>query len=140
MIDLMGLYDLADEDNIVIDEYPMQHHLSFSIMDLDGDCYIAIDPFKLGSAQQEKMVLAHEIGHCETGSFYNRFSGFDIRKRHENRADKWAIIHLVPEDELNEAVSAGLTELWELADYFDVSLDFMRKAVHWYKHHNMDCS
>ena len=137
-MNLTELYDLADADNIIIDEFPMQTRKAFSVMDLDGDCYIAIDPFQLESAQEERIVLAHEIGHCETGSFYNRYATCDIRKKHENRADKWAIKHLVPQDELYEAVSAGFVETWELAEIFDVPPEFMARAIHWYQHHNMD--
>ena len=41
-------------------------------------------------------LFAHELGHCETGSFYNRYAKLDVRQQHENRADKWAIRRLVP--------------------------------------------
>ena len=37
------------------------------------------------------MKLAHELGHCCTGSFYNQWATADCRRRHENVADKWAI-------------------------------------------------
>lgn len=135
---LNALYDLADRENIVIDEYPMRNHVSLSLMDLDGNCYVAIDPLHLDSAQSEKIILAHEVGHCMTGSFYNKYAACDIRKRHENHADKWSFASLVPENELNEAVSAGFTEVWQLAEYFDVPQKFMARACHWYRFHNMD--
>lgn len=136
---LNALYDLADRENIVIDEFPMEHQVSFSLMDIeDGSCYIAIDPLQLDSSQSEKLILAHEMGHCMTGSFYNRYAACDIRKRHENHADKWAFANLVPEKELNEAVSAGFTEIWQLAEYFDVPPKYMARACHWYRNHNMD--
>ena len=91
---------------------------------------------------QERTQLAHEIGHCETGSFYSRYVKVDSRQRHENRADKWAIHKLIPSDRLNEAVSQGHTEIWELAEYFEVTEDFMRKAVCYYTHGNLatECS
>lgn len=73
-----------------------------------------------------------------TGSFYNRHSGLDVRQKHENHADKWAIEEMIGEDALNEAVSEGNTELWQLADYFNVSEAFMKKAVCWYKFGNLD--
>ena len=136
----MELYELAEAEDVVIDEFPMRKRVSFSLMDLDGDCYIAIDPFRLDSAQAEKVVLAHELGHCETGSFYNRYAACDVRKRHENRADKWSFSKLVSKEELEEAVSAGFTEIWQLAEYFDVPCEYMAKACHWYKYHNMDFS
>ena len=110
---------------------------SLSYQDSDGECYIAMDPRHLFTLAEEKVRLAHELGHCETGSFYNRYATCDIREKHEHRADKWAIQELVPADELNKAVASGCTELCNLADYFDVTEDFMRKAICWYKHGNL---
>lgn len=107
-------------------------------MDSDCSCYIAIDPLKLENIQDEKLKLSHELGHCCTGSFYNRFATCDVRRKHENRADKWAIEKLIPIDRFDEAVANGYTEIWLLAEYFDVSIDFMRKAACWYIHGNLD--
>lgn len=106
-------------------------------MDSDGACYIAIDPFKLKSAKDEALKLAHELGHCCTGSFYNQWAACDVRQKHENRADKWAIEKLVPKREFKEALAAGISDIWSLAEFFDVSEDFMRKAICWYIHGNM---
>ena len=107
------------------------------MIDEDGRCYIAIDPTKITSGADEKTKIAHELGHCVTGSFYNVYSSCDFRQRHEARADKWAIKRLLPEDELHDAVANGHTELWELADVFDVTIDLVRKAVSWYKYGNL---
>ena len=109
---------------------------SVSVLLDDGSCVIGIDCTKMTDSQ-EKTQLAHEIGHCETGSFYSRYVQVDSRQRHENRADKWAIQKLIPEDELDEAVANGCTELWELAEHFGVTEDFMKKAVCWYTNGNL---
>lgn len=108
---------------------------SFSVT-FDGSCAIAIN-HELLDPGEDKTALFHELGHCETGSFYNQYTPHDVRQKHENRADKWAIKKLVPKDELEEAVSAGYTEVWELAELFDVTEDFMRKAIYWHTHGNL---
>ena len=77
--------------------------------------------------------MAHEIGHCETGSFYNIYSPFDIRAAHERRADTRSYQMLVPHDELQAAVKRGLTEVWELADEFGVPCDYMAKAMEYWQ-------
>ena len=65
-------------------------------------------------------------------------SALDITaRRHENRADKWAIQKLIPVSELDDAVAEGCTELWELAERFGVTESFMRKAVCYYVHGNL---
>ena len=85
----------------------------------------------------EKVKLAHEMGHCVTGSFYNIYAACDVRQKHENRADKCAIEKLIPKDELNHSVRRGITEIWDLAEYFGVTEDFMRNAVCWYVNGNL---
>ena len=82
---------------------------------------------------QEKEALAHELGHCEYGGFYNRYSKYDIRAKAERRADKWAFARLVPYGRLMQAVRHGVTEVWDLAELFDVSCEFMQRAIAYYK-------
>lgn len=137
MTELLDLYKLAEQDGITVDCFDLGSREALSLMDLDGDCYIAVDPFKLESEKDERMKLAHEMGHCETGSFYNRFAARDIRQKHETRANKWAIEQLIPEEELDGAVADGCTDLYSLAEHFDVTVDFMRMAVCWYTHGNL---
>ena len=79
------------------------------------------------------VTLAHELGHCETGAFYNRYAARDIRQKYENRANKWAYKKLVPQDELAEACLQGYREPWELAEYFGVTEDFLRGALKYYQ-------
>ena len=135
---LVSLYQLAEAESISIEVFPLHSREALSYMDTDGTCYIAIDPEQLKSTQDETLKLAHEMGHCITGSFYNKWAVCDIRQKHEKRADKWAIEKLIPEDELKEALKCGYTAPWELAIHFDVSEAFMCKALHWYKYGNTD--
>lgn len=99
----------------------------------DGKCYIAIDPFSVKSTADGIAKLGHEIGHCMTGSFYNRYSPCDVRGRYEYRADKWAAHELIDPDELQEAVDGGCTKVWELAEHFNVPEDFIKRAVYIYQ-------
>lgn len=103
----------------------------------DRRCYIGMDYGVLEDEASRRVHLAHELGHCRTGAFYNRWAARDVRQKHEHRADKWAIKKLISEDELDEAVADGCTELWELAEHFGVSEEFMRKAVCWYTYGNL---
>ena len=137
MTSLLELYQIADQAHIEVDCFEMGKREAFSLMDEDGGCYIAIDPFKLTSETDEHMKLAHELGHCITGSFYNTSATCDVRRKHENRADRWAIRRLISAEELEAAVSAGYTEICDLAEYFGVPEDFMRKAVCLYTRGNL---
>lgn len=131
------LYAYADKHGIEVDWIDLAHAPSLSITLPDGTCCIAVNPWKMDTIEKEIVSMAHELGHCRTGSFYNRYALLDLVQRHENRADKWAVKHLVPVDQLDEAVADGCTELWQLADHFHVTEDFMRKAVCWHIHSNL---
>lgn len=76
-------------------------------------------------------------GKCATGSFYSIHTAIDSRQRHENKADKWAVKHLIPVENLDAAIASGCTEIWELAEYFGVTEQFVQKAVCYYVHRNL---
>ena len=128
---LNTLYNIAECNNIEVYSYALKQCESLSLL-YDGDCFIAIDPFALKSDADEKVKLAHEIGHCETGSFYNEYAVCDVRSKHEYTANKWAIKKLIPEDELKEACKF-CNNRWELSEHFGVPEDFMQKALDFYK-------
>lgn len=130
-MDLMSLYDLAERDGIIVNAFSLDGCESLAV-ELNGRCYIAIDPFKLKSTADEKTKLGHELGHGETGSFYNCHSCFDERQRNETRATRWAIRHLVPFDDMRMAMRDGCVTPWELAERFGVTEDFIRQAYGYY--------
>ena len=123
------LYQLAEQEGIPIIHLSVPLCGSVSLQQDNGRCYIGLDDMPI---TQERVHLAHELGHCLTGSFYNRYSPYDVRAKHEHRADKWAIHRLIPRESLEQAVAAGRCELWELAEYFEVTEEFINKAVNLY--------
>jgi len=127
----LDLLLLADDNGIIVDNFTLQQIPSISMED-DGRCYIAVDPRRLETAADERAHLAHELGHCMTGSFYNRYSKFDIRGKHERRANVWAIKQLIPPDKLCGCVKRGLREHWEIAEEFDVPAWFAAQAMEYY--------
>jgi hypothetical protein len=131
------LYVLAKQQNIEVIETNLPENGSLSIMDDSGNCYIGIDKSVMDGGALEIVHMADELGHCLTGSFYNRHTRFDVRQRHENRADKWAIRQTISVDDLDTAIASGYTEIWQLAEYFSVTEQFMRKAICLYVHGNV---
>ena len=136
-MEIQALYDIARQQNIEVFDYPMARCGSMSVMTDSGACYIGIDPSIKDGSTRERVHLSHELGHCVTGSFYNIYAAVDNRRRHENRADKWAIRQLIPVEALDDAIAGGCTEVWELAEHFGVTEDFIRKAVCCYVHGNL---
>ena len=134
---MQTLYALAEQKNIDVLTFPMALSGSMSVMSEDGKCAIGMDPRVQDDSVLERVHLSHELGHCITGSFYNIHAAIDHRRRHENRADKWAIKHLVPVDALDDAIAEGCTDYWSLAERFGVTERFIRKAVCYYVHGNL---
>ncbi len=122
------LYELAEENNIKVEGFPLKESRAVTIQ-LGDKCFVAIDTSVLCSPSEEKVCLAHELGHCQTGAFYNEYSALDERSRHEKRAERWAIERLVPLNELQEAIKNGCDDLQLLSYHFGVPMEFMYKAL-----------
>lgn len=136
-MELTQLYQLAEQENIPVLPFRLPQTGSMSVMDDAGRCYVGMDPSLRDGGVTERVHLSHELGHCMTGSFYSRYTAVDCRQRHENRANKWAIQALIPVEELDDAIAGGCTEIWELAERFQVTEEFIRKTVCWYVHGNV---
>lgn len=133
MIDTVSLYELADQRGYDVYWYTFDNPelVSMSVMDGD-DCAIAIDPFRLNCEADERYKMAHELGHCETGSFYNEYAACDLRAKHELRADRWAIKKLLPKEELYRAIYRNMAR-WEIAEEFNVPEVLVDKALEYYR-------
>ena len=136
-----SLYNLASVKKIPIDRNCPEELIAMSVKFPNGKMVISmLSSFDAAEEDQrlpytELECLAHELGHCMTDSFYAGCSPFDVRIKHEHRANKWAIRQIMPFDELCEAVKSGHRELWQLAEYFDVSTKFVEKAIAFHSSH-----
>lgn len=125
---LLEIYQDCNKNGIDIDYYPMKRAKALAF----PDGWIVVDVDKIENSVEEKEVIAHEEAHIVGGYFYNVYSNCDIKSRQERKAFVATIKKLVPLNELKEAVRCGITEHWELAEYFDVSDKFMLKAMEYY--------
>lgn len=106
-------------------------------IELDGKYSIFMDFDNIHTSAEELVLVAHEGGHITTGATHRLNSPYDLVEKHEHKADKWAVQKLISECALDEAVAKGYTEIWDLAEYFGVTEDFMKKAVCYYTHGNL---
>ena len=82
-MEIRALYDMAKQRNIEVLTCPMPENGSMSVMTDSGDCFVGMDPGVRDSGTRERVHLAHELGHCVTGSFYNIHAAIDHRQRHD---------------------------------------------------------
>ena len=126
------IYQEAEADGISVHFLHMEAQPSLSVPG-----HMAIDIEKLPTTAEESTAAVHEIGHINTGSFYNIYSPFNNRRKCENRADRNAIQRYINKDELLCLLKRGITQPWELAEYFGFTEDFIKKAICLYIHGNL---
>lgn len=138
MLETSTLYKYAEQSNATVMRSKLPVNGSLCIDTGEQSYYIGIDENMREGSAEHRTHLAHELGHCATGSFYNRYAACDVRQKHENCADRWMIEHLVPEEELMEQLRQQRGQVWELAEHFAVTEDLIKKALCWYLHGTLD--
>ncbi|MGE5585799.1 MAG: ImmA/IrrE family metallo-endopeptidase [Bacillota bacterium] len=79
-----------------------------------------------------RSVLAEELGHhfttvgCYVPEVWLHYADRLNAGRAEYRAARWAAAYLIPADKLCETLSRGTTDVWELADRFEVDEPLVR--------------
>ncbi|MCI5802422.1 MAG: ImmA/IrrE family metallo-endopeptidase [Oscillospiraceae bacterium] len=136
-MNLLDLYRFAEEKDISVDDFPM-HNRSLAVDFGGGEYGIALNESLLATSPEKKVALAHELGHCETASFYTLSNPLDLRRRHECRADRWAMRRLIPREDLENAIQSGVREVWDLAEYFGVTDEFMIKTIDYYRQQDLE--
>lgn len=105
-MELLDLYSFTERNNIKIMSYNLET-LNAVTIKLDK-YFIGINKNIIKSEKAEKLILAHEIGHCMTDHFYflkdinNPLYKQNIEKA-EREADDYAISLLVSPEEIMQA-------------------------------------
>ena len=132
-MELNELYELTEKENINV--------LKADLKNLNG-CYIHDDKIEptiiLNKYAIEKETIAEELGHHFKsvtpttpfkGDYYNKL----IRSINEFRAFKWYSDKLIPKDKFNMYIDKYKpTSIYELADYFNVSVEYATKVCELY--------
>ena len=92
-----------------------------------GNYAIFLDFTKIRSTRVLRSVCCHELGHAATGALHKVDSPYELVERNEYRANRWAAENYLTEEDFRCAFAAGCTELWQLAEYFDLP----EKDVQW---------
>ncbi len=125
---MTNLLNIAEYEEVEIHEIELPER----IKGLYYDNSIVINS-RLKTNKERKCVLAEELGHYFTsvGDILNL--KIESNRKQEIRARNWAIQKLVPFDELILAHQQGYVNVYELAEYFDVTEDFMKEAILFYQ-------
>lgn len=130
----MGRIDfrtIAEKNGIEIIGFPLPAAGSISV-ELNGRSYIGMDDSRSIPYAEEQARIGHELGHCLYGGFYTRRTPFDLKERHEVRADRWYIKKAIPRSTLLRLLEEGY-DAWEIAELLDTTEDYVRRAYYFYK-------
>lgn len=117
-----------------IDVIPFDHCPSAGATVRDGEWYaIFLDFLQIRSIQDLRGICLHELGHVATGALHKVDSPFETVERSEYRANRWASETYLTAKDFQEAFAAGYTELWQLAEYFDLPEDDVLRAFTYWK-------
>lgn len=85
------------------------------------------------STAEKLSIVAEEIGHYKTssGNILDQDSIANVKQ--ELQARRWAYEKVLPLDLVMKAITSGLTEVYDLAEYFDVTEIFMRECLKHYR-------
>lgn len=125
------LLAIAQKNHCHITENKTRSTISF-IMECDNEFYINIDSSKITSESEKRICLAHELGHCISGTTYTIYHSPYYRGSAEYLADYKACQLLMPIDQFLAVIHQGVVEKWDLAEHFNVPETFVKRAIEIY--------
>ena len=130
---MQQLLEIAEAENIAVEYKRFKSAINGMYLQMPDCQPVIFLSLKVHSDYRlHRCVLAEELGHHFTSS------GERIAKKHHSMQDRlsidkceykalrWAANQLVPENDLLDAITSGVEELWELAEEFDVTEEMMR--------------
>ena len=90
---------------------------------------IFLDFSQIPSLRKLRGICCHEMGHTATGALHKISSPYELVERAEYRANRWTAEHYLTVEDFQDAFGQGYTELWELAEYFDLPAQDIQKAL-----------
>lgn len=128
MFELSDFYDYCKENDVDIIPYAGCPQPGATVR--DGSFYgVFLDFSRIHSTRLLRGICCHEMGHAATGALHKVDSPYELVERSEYRANRWIAEHFLSEDAFRTAFADGCTELWQLAEYFDLPEQDVKKAL-----------
>lgn len=129
---LNNLYDLAEKEKINIYDWHIED-INGAFINVEKINIIALNYDELGTYVDEKCTLAEELGHYYYDATYSPYcEDLQVISKQERKAKKWAYNILIPFEDLRRAILNGKTSISSLAEYFNVTIQFMSRCITFY--------
>lgn len=135
-MDLMQLYGYAEQKGIIVAPWKIDNRKACAIK-MGRNYHILMNDCLIDGERDERVVLAHELGHCRSDRMYylqdycNPLYKANIAKA-ERKAKDEACRLLVSPDELKKALRENDTE-YAAAESLDIDLFTFRDVVEYYQ-------
>ncbi|ASS66484.1 MULTISPECIES: ImmA/IrrE family metallo-endopeptidase [unclassified Paenibacillus] len=81
------------------------------------------------TAAEKGCILAEELGHYHTTAGDITDQSKLVNRKQEKRARNWAYEKLIPLDDFVDAYRAGCRNAFEIADYLEVTEEFLGRSI-----------
>ena len=135
-MNLIELEEYTQKSGIPVDNFFITGQKGMCVK-YNGRYRIALNEKLIDGDNDRRLVLAHELAHCETDMLYyiedlrNPLRNQNVRKA-EQTAKKKSYEYLVPVQELKTAVKKT-KNVFELAEIFSVPDALLKAAVEYYR-------
>ena len=132
MFEISNFYEYCKKNQVDVIPYAGCPQPGATVRD-HGYYAVFLDFTKIPSTRALRGVCCHELGHAATGALHKVDSPFELVERSEYRAARWVAENYLTAEMFEEAFTAGCTELWQLAEYFDLPEDCIITALTYWK-------
>jgi len=126
-----SLYDIIKRENIIYLNHEL-YQTRGMIVHYKDVTVIVVDESKIDSSTSMNTVLIQELGHYFSGSYYHAYSNYEVVTKAEIEADKKAWEVFFPYFKIKELMQNGLSSASQIANYFDVEVDYMARCLNYY--------
>lgn len=119
MFEISDFYDYCTKNDVAVIPFDRCPQPAATVRD-QGVYAVFLDFSKIRSTRLLRGICCHELGHVATGALHKVSSPYELVERSEHRAIRWMAENYLTEEAFLEAFRDGCTELWQLADYFDL--------------------
>ena len=132
MFEISDFYDYCKKHQVDVIPYAGCPQPGATIRD-QSFYAVFLDFTKIHSTRALRGVCCHELGHAATGALHKVDSPFELVERSEYRAARWVAENYLTAEMFGEAFAAGYTELWQLAEFFDLPEECIANALTYWK-------
>lgn len=136
---LETLYEFAYDTGTTIVSRTFSNTKRAACMYIKPVKLIVLDVPAIKSWAEEMVLLAEEVGHYETGGLYMIETTHNLPIARSNRikceglAMRWAYSYCLPPEEIERGVAYGLDDDWQVAEYCQVTVDFLHRAIEYHR-------